>query len=287
MNIHSMTAFARERSADGGAFTVELRSVNHRYLDCHFKLPDSLRALEPKLREALAGGLGRGKIDCQIKVSATDRDRPLRLDRERLGAIVGALDEVQRAAPELHRPDALAVLQYPGVVDGDYEDETRLQQSAFAVFLRTLNTLRETRAREGAQLEDLLRQRLAGISTEVDRVRASLPMLRTRQGERLRKRLDDLDLPVDEGRLEQELVLLLQKSDVDEELDRLEAHVREVSRVLNEGGPCGRRLDFLLQELNREANTLSSKSTASATTQSAVELKVLIEQMREQVQNIE
>ena len=155
------------------------------------------------------------------------------------------------------------------------------------MFLRTLNTLRETRAREGAQLEDLLRQRLAGISTEVDRVRASLPMLRTRQEERLRKRLDDLDLPVDEGRLEQELVLLLQKSDVDEELDRLEAHVREVSRVLDEGGPCGRRLDFLLQELNREANTLSSKSTASATTQSAVELKVLIEQMREQVQNIE
>ena len=287
MSLHSMTAFARESSADGAAITVELRSVNHRYLDCHFKLPDNLRALEPKLREALARDLGRGKVDCQIRVTAVDRDRPLRLDRERLAAILAALDEVQRAAPELHRPDALAVLQYPGVADGDSDDESLLQQSALAVFLNALATLRETRAREGAQLLDLLHKRLEAIGVEVARVRASLPELRERQAQRLRKRLEDLDQPADEGRLEQELVLLLQKSDVDEELDRLEAHISEVTRVLAKGGPCGRRLDFLMQELNREANTLSSKSTASATTQSAVELKVLIEQMREQIQNVE
>jgi uncharacterized protein (TIGR00255 family) len=155
------------------------------------------------------------------------------------------------------------------------------------LFATALQSLQANRAREGAQLAEFLCQRLSGITAEVLALRKGMPALRERQEERLRRRLDELEQPVDENRLEQELVLLLQKSDVDEELDRLEAHVEEVRRVLRKGGPCGRRLDFLMQELNREANTLSSKATVASTTQSAVELKVLIEQMREQVQNIE
>ena len=161
------------------------------------------------------------------------------------------------------------------------------QAAALELFETALGTLSESRAREGAQLAEFLRRRLDAINTEVASVREELPALRERQEERLRKRLAEIDHPVDEGRIEQELVILLQKADVDEELDRLGAHVEEVERILAKGGPCGRRLDFLMQELNREANTLSSKAVAASTTQSAVELKVLIEQMREQVQNIE
>lgn len=287
MTIHSMTAFARETDPEQGAITVELRSVNHRYLDCHFKIPDDLRVLEPRLREALTQTLGRGKVDCQIRLVADVQRGNLAIDRERLTTVLGALDEIRRDAPELAAPDALAVLGFPGVCDGATSDESALQASALALFRKALDTLQESRSREGAQLEDLIERRLEAIDVEVERVREELPELRNRQEERLRKRLGELEQPVDEGRLEQELVLLLQKSDVDEELDRLNAHVAEVRRVLAKGGPCGRRLDFLMQELNREANTLSSKATASSTTQSAVELKVLIEQMREQIQNIE
>jgi len=287
MTLHSMTAFARESTQAPLAMVVELRSVNHRYLDCHFKLPDNLRALEPRLRETFGKVLKRGKIDCQIKVSGTDDTEKIEVDRERLRELARALDTVLEAVPEAVEPDTLAILQFPGICLGGSEDPTQLQASALAVFEKALATLQETRAREGGQLAEFLRLRLDGISTEVRELRANMPALRERQEERLRRRLDELQQPVDENRLEQELVLLLQKSDVDEELDRLEAHVEEVRRVLDEGGPCGRRLDFLMQELNREANTLSSKATASSTTQSAVELKVLIEQMREQVQNIE
>jgi uncharacterized protein (TIGR00255 family) len=194
---------------------------------------------------------------------------------------------VLEAIPEAEEPDTLALLQFPGVCVGDASDESTLQATAMALFATALQSLQANRAREGAQLAEFLNQRLSGITAEVLALRKGMPALRERQEERLRRRLDELEQPVDENRLEQELVLLLQKSDVDEELDRLEAHVEEVRRVLRKGGPCGRRLDFLMQELNREANTLSSKATVASTTQSAVELKVLIEQMREQVQNIE
>lgn len=287
MGLHSMTAFARETDAGPMALVVELRSVNHRYLDCHFKIPDSLRALEPRLREALGKVLGRGKVDCFIRVADEDSSGGLALDSTRLREVLDALLVVGEAAPQLTAPSSLAVLQFPGVCGAPASDEDQLQQQAFTLFERALGTLSESRQREGAQLSAFLLQRLAGVKEEVLRLREELPALRERQGTRLRRRLEELDQPVDEGRLEQELVMALQKSDVDEELDRLEAHVEEVERVLAKGGPCGRRLDFLMQELNREANTLSSKATASSTTQSAVELKVLIEQMREQVQNIE
>ena len=287
MSLHSMTAFARETTSEPQGIVVELRSVNHRYLDCHFKLPDSIRALEPKFREAIGKRVSRGKIDIQIRVLDAEGSNTLRLDEDRLQAVQDLLSVVRARNPELPAPDQLALLQFPGVCVGGEAGEDELQAATLALFETALGTLSESRAREGAQLAEFLRRRLDAINTEVASVRDELPALRERQEERLRKRLAEIDQPVDEGRIEQELVILLQKADVDEELDRLGAHVEEVERILAKGGPCGRRLDFLMQELNREANTLSSKAVAASTTQSAVELKVLIEQMREQVQNIE
>lgn len=284
MSLYSMTAFARESTP---AMIVELRSVNQRYLDCHFKLPDTLRALEPKLRDKLTATLKRGKVDVQVRLVDAATQGTLNIDQERLGTVLHALAQLTAAAPDIRHPDALALLQFPGVTDGANDDEEAVNTAALSLFDAALSALVASREREGNQLGEFLRRRLKAVNHEVAKVEAELPALRTRQEERLRKRLAELDQPVDEGRLEQELVLLLQKSDVDEELDRLRAHVEEVTRILDAGGPCGRRLDFLMQELNREANTLSSKAIAASTTQSAVELKVLIEQMREQVQNIE
>ena len=285
MPLHSMTAFARETAPGPMALTLELRSVNHRYLDCHFKTPDNLYRLESKFRDKLSRRFKRGKIDCQLRVLGEPSASPLAVDRTRLDAVLAGLATVSEAAPQLAQPDALAVLNYPGVCErpgacgraGD--DEDALYTLALALFDAALDNLAQGRAREGAQLAATLKQRLEALRAEVGKVRDALPALR--------ERLEELEQPVNAGRLEQELVLHLHKSDVDEELDRLETHVEEIGRVLAAGGPCGRRLDFLMQELNREANTLSSKATATSTTQSAVELKVLIEQMREQVQNIE
>ncbi|MFT4767688.1 MAG: hypothetical protein ACI8RN_000817 [Glaciecola sp.] len=287
MTLHSMTAFAREAASAPTTLVVELRSVNHRYLDYHFKLPDSLRALEPKLRDGLAKALKRGKVDCQIRVVDSATKDTLEVNQERLAALLTALAGVRAQCSDASSPDALALLQFPGVCHSEELEESSVQSAAWQLFESALQTLQETRAREGAHLEEFLRRRLKGIGDEVATLRQALPALRTRQEERLRRRLEELEQPLDAGRIEQELVMLLHKADVDEELDRLEAHIKETTRILDKGGPCGRRLDFLMQELNREANTLSSKATTSSTTQSAVELKVLIEQMREQVQNIE
>ncbi|WOJ92409.1 YicC/YloC family endoribonuclease [Congregibacter variabilis] len=287
MTLHSMTAFARETASAPTTLVVELRSVNHRYLDCHFKLPDSLRALEPKLRDGLAKTLKRGKLDCHIRVVDAANKDSLEVNPERLASLLKALDQIRAQTADASAPNTLELLQFPGVCQAQELEESTVQQAAFRVFESALQNLQESRAREGLHLEEFLRRRLAGIGKEVEALRLALPALRNRQEERLRKRLDELEQPLDEGRIEQELVMLLQKADVEEELDRLEAHIDETTRILDKGGPCGRRLDFLMQELNREANTLSSKATTSSTTQSAVELKVLIEQMREQVQNIE
>lgn len=287
MTLHSMTAFAREAASAPATLVVELRSVNHRYLDCHFKLPDSLRALEPKLRDGLAKTLKRGKVDCHIRVVDSASNDSLQINPERLTSLLTALDQVHTQTADARAPSALELLQFPGVCQAQDLEESTVQNAAWQLFESALQNLQESRAREGLHLEEFLRRRLTGIAQEVETLRETLPTLRIRQEERLRKRLEEFEQALDEGRIEQELVMLLHKADVDEELDRLEAHIEETTRILNQGGPCGRRLDFLMQELNREANTLSSKATTSSTTQSAVELKVLIEQMREQVQNIE
>ena len=287
--IHSMTAFARESDvSDLGVVTVELRTVNHRYLDCTFKLPDSLRPLESRFRERAGKVLSRGKLDCFFRVQvAADTSASLEINTDQLERVLSAVGQLAQRMGEAQPLNPLQVLQFPGVCSVPEGTDEALQGVAAQLFDRALATLTDNRQREGMSLASLVLERIDRVAAEVAATRSQLPMLMQAQRDRLVARINDLELDVDQGRLEQELVYMAQKADVDEELDRLETHVTEIRRILKNGGPCGRRLDFLMQELNREANTLSSKSNASSTTQSAVELKVLIEQMREQIQNIE
>lgn len=288
--IHSMTAFARESmSTDMGTLTVEIRTVNHRYLDCNFKLPDSLRSLESGFREQASKALARGKLDCFVRLQSqgATASSALNIDSARLQQVLSAAQQIAELSPESQALNPLEVLAFPGVCTSPEDSEKALQQSATALFKQALDSLRENRAREGEKLEQMILERLEQVASELAQLRQQLPQLMEQQRQRVIKRIQDLEVDIDQGRLEQELVFMAQKADVDEELDRLDAHIAEVRHSLNKGGPCGRRLDFLMQEFNREANTLSSKSTAISTTQSAVELKVLIEQMREQIQNIE
>lgn len=287
--IHSMTAFARESAAtQQGDLSVELRSVNHRYLDCTFKLPDALRSLEPTLRERAGAALARGKLDCLIRLQAHGTEGgALRINYGPLQSLLGASREIARELGESRPPSPLEILQFPGICSPLEPSDEALRSSAEVLFGKALANLADHRRREGDKLAALVRSRLGQVADEVAATRRRLPVLIQQQRDRVVARITELGVEIDHGRLEQELVYLAQKADVDEELDRMEAHVKEVRRTLDQGGPCGRRLDFLMQELNREANTLSSKSISSNTTQNAVELKVLIEQMREQIQNIE
>jgi uncharacterized protein (TIGR00255 family) len=287
--IHSMTAFARESTAtDQGDLTVELRSVNHRYLDCTFKLPDALRPLEQRLRELAGKAMARGKLDCLIRLQVHPAlAGELQVNPEQLDRLLAAAKLISEKLPGVRQPSALDILQFPGICGSEHHSEEDLQASAETLFRKAIGNLVENRRREGEKLAALVLERLLQVESAVSATRQVLPVLMQQQHDRIINRIEELDIDVDQGRLEQELVHLAQKADVDEELDRLEAHIGEVRHILEKGGPCGRRLDFLMQELNREANTLSSKSTATSTTQSAVELKVLIEQMREQIQNIE
>jgi uncharacterized protein (TIGR00255 family) len=287
--IHSMTAFARETvTTDQGLLTVELRSVNHRYLDCSFKLPDNLRPLEPKLRELAGTALARGKLDCLVRLQGhPEQVGEMKINEQQLEQLLAATTLIARHLPEAKPLNPMELLQYPGICAAAEVSEEQLQKDTAKVFARALKTLRKNRRREGKKLAAMILERLQLLEQEVAVTRKLVPALLQQQRDRVIARVAELALEVDQGRLEQELVHMSHKADVDEELDRLDAHVDEVQRALEKGGPCGRRLDFLMQELNREANTLSSKSISSVTTQSSVELKVLIEQMREQIQNIE
>lgn len=287
--IHSMTAFARESAGTPqGAVTVELRSVNHRYLDCSFKAPDTLKSLEPQLREGLSKALSRGKVECLVRVQfEPGNETALRIDEKKLADLLAAAQRVREQLGDASPLDALAVLKFPGIYCAEDVSEEALKKEALDVFKRAVKNLQETREREGEKLASLILDRLAQVESQVNATRDVLPQLMQHQRDKIIARIADLDFDTDEARLEQELVYMAQKADVEEELDRLDAHIAEVRRALKKGGPCGRRLDFLMQELNREANTLSSKSQSATTTLNAVELKVLIEQMREQIQNIE
>ena len=287
--IKSMTAFARERGeCSQGSLIVELRSVNHRYLECYFKLPDQLRALENKWRDILRKGLARGKVECQVRWQAeTINSTEINVNLQQLQNLKAAVAQVDAAMDNLQPATALQVLAWPGVLDNAGGDEDAILALADKVMQTALQTLIENRLREGTQLAASIRQRLDAVGEQVTLSRELMPQLLLQQQQRIERRLQDINLELEPQRLEQELVIIASKADVEEELDRLDVHVAEVGRVLEQGGPCGRRLDFLMQELNREANTLSSKSIASSTTQNAVELKVLIEQMREQIQNLE
>ncbi|MBZ2189063.1 YicC family protein [Alcanivorax sp. JB21] len=288
--IQSMTAFARsDRHIDAQHTTLvwELKSVNHRYLEVSPRLPDAFRELDGPVRELCRKHLNRGKIEIGLRYQADAGEASVSLDE----ALVQQLGQALHRVGELiHHPAPVSpteILRMPGVLQMKEVDFSALAKPAMALLEEALTSLVDTRAREGAALTKMVEERLDGILVQVARTRKALPLILDGLRERLKKRVEDILASPDPERLEQELVLLAQKMDVAEELDRLEAHVTEVRRALTEGGHVGRRLDFLMQELNREANTLASKSVDTETTQAAVELKVLIEQMREQIQNIE
>jgi uncharacterized protein (TIGR00255 family) len=287
--ISSMTAFAREEyRGDLGILSWEIRSVNHRYLEMFLRLPEELRVLEPVARERINARLGRGKLDISL------RFRPGGLAEAGLSVnqrMVRQLVEAERKIAELTGLNetirSTDLLRWPGVLEENEQDFTPIKQQAMVLLETTIDSLIDNRLREGERLGEIIRQRCHSLKLQVEQVRDLMPEVlegvRSRISERLAEVLEDLD----ETRLEQEMVILAQRLDVDEEMDRLETHLDEVERVLQADEPIGRRLDFLMQELNREANTLTSKSTSVDVTRAAVEMKVLIEQMREQIQNIE
>jgi uncharacterized protein (TIGR00255 family) len=282
---NSMTAFARAESA---GISWEVRSVNQRYLDVNLKIPDAYRFLEPRLRETLRNKLNRGKVDCLLRVETADlEDSKLELNTEFVTSLKAANEQIKQSIPDAREPTTLEYLDWPGVLSQTQVDREALGERVFEIFKSALDQHIEMRSREGVELERMIEDRLVTLSDIVVQVRSEVEKIQSRQQAKIRSRIEELGVEVDAGRLEQELVYQAQKSDVAEELDRLETHVAEVRSALASKKPIGRRLDFLMQELNREANTLSSKAIAADTTIAAVELKVIIEQMREQVQNIE
>lgn len=286
--VHSMTAFARNEQATAhGTLSWELRSVNHRYLEPHLRLPDAFRDLEGAVREALRQGLSRGKVECTLRFAEESAGKPLQVDSERARQLITAAEQVAALIKQPAPLNPLEVLAWPGMLVADSADPQALNAAALKLFDQALGELKAGRAREGAELAKLLNERLDSILDEVAALRELVPQMLAGQRQKIETRFAEMQAELDPQRLEQELVLLAQKSDVAEELDRLSTHVSEVRRVLKAGGAAGRRLDFLMQELNREANTLGSKAFDPRSTQAAVNLKVLIEQMREQVQNIE
>jgi len=286
---HSMTAFARqERQTESGTLILELKSVNHRYLDISTRLTDEVRQFETLLREALQNQLGRGKVDCSMRLQDQGaRATALEVDTQLVEALAHATRAIDAIVYNPAPINAFDILRWPGVIKGQESDPEAFKQRVQEALDAAIAELIEHRAREGARLAELILARCDDMAAIVARVKQRLPEILAANEQRLRERLQALRQEVDEARLEQELVLFAQRTDVAEEMDRLLTHLDEVRRTLKQRQPVGRRLDFLMQELNREANTLGSKSVDSETTMASVELKVLIEQMREQVQNIE
>jgi uncharacterized protein (TIGR00255 family) len=283
-----MTAFARsEAEFSWGTLVWEIRSVNQRFLEPHFKLPDFMRQHEIAIRDKLRKRLARGKVECSLRFHESVGQQSVQVDQVRLQQITEALKQIQLTGSSEGAIDPLALLQFPGVMNSTSADPNEVGQAALSLFDEALAQLIEGRQREGIELAGLIEDRLQSIAAIVGEIRSKMPQIIENQKANLVERVLQLGVDLDAERLEQEVVLLAQRADVAEELDRLDTHITEVRRILKEKGPIGRKLDFLMQELNREANTLGSKSVVVATTQSAVELKVLIEQMREQIQNIE
>ncbi len=288
--IRSMTAYALQAGqTPRGLLSWELKSVNQRFLDVSLRLPDEFRALEPEIRQRFKDALSRGKIEAGLRfqADAAATSQALQLNTELARALVRCHDELAALSGGAADPDLVHLLDWPGLIIQDRPDFEAERALAMDLLDRALAALIEAREQEGAAIAALINSRLDGISAQVAEVRRHLPAIREGLDRRFRERLAGLAQPVEPGRIEQEIVLALQKLDVDEELDRLDTHVAEVRRVMALPEPVGRRLDFLMQELNREANTLGSKAAVVDTGQAAIELKVLIEQMREQIQNVE
>lgn len=286
--IYSMTAFARsEVKKEWGTAVWEIRSVNQRYLETYFRLPEQFRSLEPVLRERFRKRLQRGKVECTLRFTANDSAvTKLNLNEQLAKQVLHAADWVQSHGQSTG-VNPLDVLKWPGVIASEEADMDAIQADMLEGLDKAMNDFIAARGAEGETLKSLIEQRLDAIEVEAEKVAQRMPEILTWQREKIQARFEEAKLELDAARVEQEMILLAQKVDVAEELDRLNSHVAETRKILKKGGACGRRLDFMMQEFNRESNTLGSKSISTEITQSAVELKVLIEQMREQIQNIE
>ena len=287
--LHSMTGFARESvESDIGTLAWEIRAVNHRYLDVQFKLPEDLRPNEPAFRQQASKVLGRGKIDCALYFRrAFDQQSEMQIDSDLVALLGARLAELSTKLPNAAAVNPVEILRWPGVVQQSEIDAEPLFNAATQLLSTTLDSITAMRASEGQRIGEMLESRCVDIGAIIGAVRKRMPDVLEASRAKQKERLEKLDVEADAARLEVELALIAQKLDVDEELDRLESHLVEIRNALQDKKPVGRRLDFLMQELNREANTLGAKSADAETTKAAVDLKVLIEQMREQIQNIE
>jgi uncharacterized protein (TIGR00255 family) len=286
--IYSMTGYAvAARELESAVLNLELRSVNHRYLDIQFRMPDELRVIEPALREALAARLNRGKIECRISYAATPGRKGVELEQELLQQLVALNARVRAALPAARDLSVSDVLRWPGMLGSDVLDIDALRTVSRELLEEVLEEFTVSRAREGEKLKAMLLERAAAIGTRITEVAPRMPQIIAGFQEKLASRLKEALANADDDRIRQEVALFANKIDVDEELTRLATHITELRRILDQGGAVGKRLDFLMQELNREANTLGSKAADITITQVSMELKLLIEQMREQIQNIE
>lgn len=287
--LRSMTAFARHQvAAEWGNITWEIKSVNQRFLEPNFRIPETFRHLEFPLREILRKQLNRGKLDCTLRIETNSANSgKIRLDQDLAQQLLTAHQELQVLAQENQSPNLVQLMRWPGLLQQEEADTKTMEQDVVEAFQVAVSQLIAVREREGQALAEIIKQRVIGIEAEVAKVSEQMPSIMQWQREKLLNRFQEAQVELDPERLEQEMVMLAQKVDVAEELDRLLTHTTECKRLIKKGGAVGRRLDFLMQEFNREANTLGSKSINADITASAVEMKVLIEQMREQVQNLE
>jgi len=286
---HSMTAFARQESSTESYVLVwEMRSVNHRYLEINIRVPDSLRSIENSIRGAIRSNFTRGKIECHLRYQITENSSSsIKIDTQLVSNLLLATEQIKILSEETSPLGMSEILKWPGVIIDNDSDSLALESDAISLFKKTMEDLKTSRAREGKELGSFIQARSHSVLEIIAKTRELMPQILTRERNQLLEKISKLKIDVDSSRLEAEIILLTQKADIEEELDRLHTHITEVQRVLTLKESKGRRLDFLMQELNREANTLSSKSIVIETTRSAVDLKVLIEQMREQIQNVE
>lgn len=285
----SMTAFSRQQThTEQGELIWEVRSVNHRYLETALRLPEDLRAVEPAVRDLVNKKLARGKVECALRFKTSNtQSGDLQVNEALVAQLMTAANQMMGKLHSSPLPTIMDILRWPGVLENQEQDLTPVQNAAVDLLKEAIDDLIEAREREGERLAELIHQRVNAMRSQVELARQRMPAVIEKVRERLRKRLEEVTESLDHDRLEQEMALLAQRLDVDEEMDRLNTHLDEVENILKRKEPVGRRLDFLMQELNREANTLGSKSADSETTAISVEMKVLIEQMREQVQNLE
>ncbi len=287
--LHSMTGFARQSAeSESGTLTWELRTVNHRYLDVQFRLPEELRPKEQAFKQQVSAVLNRGKVECSLHMQRSpDRQAKMQLDMDLVRLIRDRVSEISSEVPDTAPLNPVDILRWPGVIAEPEVDAEPLIAESVGLLDATLAAMTSMRASEGERIATMLETRCADIAAIATSVRKRMPEVLDAARGKQRERIERIDVEADPARLEVELALLAQKLDVDEELDRLESHLVEIRQALQSEEPVGRRLDFLMQELNREANTLGSKSADAETTKAAVELKVLVEQMREQIQNVE